>query len=89
MRTLWESMCNFRQAGHQQPASTPGTGTTGGSSVHQQGPALPSAMAQPKLAPQRVQVLRAPFPGHGEIEVNGVIRATITEPTLKYNNSAI
>jgi hypothetical protein len=30
---------------------------TGGSVVHQQGSAPPSAMAQPKLAPQRVQVL--------------------------------
>jgi hypothetical protein len=35
-------------------------GTTGGSVVHQQGPSLPSAMAQPKLAPQRVQVLMLP-----------------------------
>jgi hypothetical protein len=27
--------------------------------VHQQGPSLPSTIAQPKLAPQRVQVLMA------------------------------
>jgi len=50
-------MCARRQAGHQQLASIPGTGTAGGSSVHQQGPVLPSTMAQPKLAPQRLQVL--------------------------------
>jgi hypothetical protein len=37
-----------------------GTGTTGGKVVHQQGASLPSIMAQPKLAPQRVQVLMAP-----------------------------
>jgi hypothetical protein len=29
----------------------------GGSVVHQQGPAPPSAMAQPNSAPQRVQML--------------------------------
>jgi hypothetical protein len=34
-----------------------GTGTSGGSVVHQQGSLLPSAMAQPKGAPQRVQML--------------------------------
>jgi hypothetical protein len=56
----------LRQAGHQQEASTPGTGTIGGNSVHQQGPAAPSTMAQPKLAPQRVQVLMAPFQGKGK-----------------------
>jgi hypothetical protein len=34
-----------------------GTGTTGGKVVHQQGSVPPSAMAQPKGAPQRVQML--------------------------------
>jgi hypothetical protein len=70
MRSVWDSICNLRQAGHQQEASTPGTGTIGANSVHQQGPgpgpAPPSAMAQPKLAPQRVQVLMAPFQGKGK-----------------------
>jgi hypothetical protein len=66
MRSLWESMCSFRQAGHQQAAPSPGNGTTGGTSVHQQGPAAPSTMAQPKLAPHRVQVLMAPFQGNQE-----------------------
>jgi acetylglutamate kinase len=57
------AICWRRQAGHQQAdAPSPseagtGTGTTGGSVVHQQGSAVPSAMAQPKLAPQRVQML--------------------------------
>jgi len=36
-----------------------GTGTTGGNAVHQHGPSPPSAIAQPKDAPQRVQVLMA------------------------------
>jgi hypothetical protein len=53
-------MCCLRQAGHQQPAAAAGTGTTGGNCVHQHGASLPSAMAQPKRAPQRVQVLAAP-----------------------------
>jgi hypothetical protein len=66
MRSIWESICNLRQAGHQQAAALPGTGTTGGNSVHQQGPAPPSTMAQPKLAPQRVQVLMAPSLGTAE-----------------------
>ncbi len=57
-------MCARRHAGHQQRASVPpapGTGTTGGSAVHQQGwsGAAPSAIAQLKVAPQRVQVLIA------------------------------
>ena len=46
-----------RQAGHQQLASTPGTATTGGMETHQQGASSPSAIAQPKLAPQRLQIL--------------------------------
>jgi hypothetical protein len=53
------AMCARRQAGHQQPASMPGTGTTGGKAVHQQGPSAASAMAQPKAAPQRVHRLMA------------------------------
>jgi hypothetical protein len=59
-------MCSFRQVGHQQAAPAPGNGTTGGSSVHQQGPAPPSAMAQAKLAPQRLQVLMARVRGSEE-----------------------
>jgi hypothetical protein len=55
-------MCCRRQAGHQQPAAASGTGTTGGSCVHQQGASLPSRMAQPNRAPHRVQVLAA-LPG--------------------------
>jgi hypothetical protein len=55
-------MCCLRQAGHQQPAAAAGTGTTGGNCVHQQGASLPSRMAQPNRAPQRVQVLAA-LPG--------------------------
>lgn len=55
-------MCWRRQAGHQQPGSLPsasdwGTGTVGGNCRHQHGAPLPSAMAQLKVAPQRVQVL--------------------------------
>ena len=50
-------MCSFRQVGHQQAASAAGTGTTGGRATHQQGSAVPSAMAQVKVAPQRVQIL--------------------------------
>lgn len=64
------AICARRQAGHQQAApapapALPGTGTTGGSSVHQQGwsGALPSAIAQLKVAPQRVQVLMAYWRG--------------------------
>jgi hypothetical protein len=53
------AMCARRQAGHQQPASLPGTGTTGGIVVHQQGASHRSAMAQAKAAPQRVQSLMA------------------------------
>ena len=67
------SICAFRQAGHQHAvsAATPvplagtaavatfGTGTTGGNCVHQHGPSPPSAMAQPKAAPQRLQRLIA------------------------------
>jgi hypothetical protein len=37
-----------------------GTGTTGGKVVHQQGPALPSCIAQPKPAPHREQMLGVP-----------------------------
>jgi len=50
-----------RQAGHQQPTASCGTGTAGGSAVHQQGAGLPSRMAQPNSAPQRVQTLIARF----------------------------
>jgi hypothetical protein len=50
-------MCCFRHCGHQQRASTPGIGTTGGSSVHQHGALPPSAIAQPNSAPQRVHLL--------------------------------
>jgi hypothetical protein len=57
MEAACVAMCCFRQAGHQQAASAPGTGTIAGNSVHQQGPAPPSIMAQPNAAPQRVQVL--------------------------------
>ncbi len=67
------SMCAFKQAGHQHAVSTPapvpapgtsvpatfGTGTTGDNCVHQHGPSPPSAMAQPKAAPQRLQRLIA------------------------------
>jgi hypothetical protein len=53
------AMCARRQAGHQQLASMPGTGTTDGKAVHQQGPSAPSAMAQPKAAPQRLHWLMA------------------------------
>jgi hypothetical protein len=51
----------FRHAGHQQAAACPATGTatTGGISVHQHGPSLPSTIAQPNSAPQRLQVLMA------------------------------
>lgn len=54
-------ICAFRHAGHQHAAapSWAGTATTGGRSVHQHGPSLPSAMAQPNWAPQRLQVLMA------------------------------
>lgn len=51
------SIYNVRQAGHQQLASTPGTATTGANVVHQQGPSSASAMAQPKVAQQRLQTL--------------------------------
>ena len=52
---MWAS----RQARHQQAAAAPGagTGTTGGSSVHQHGAALPAAFAQCSAAPQRAQRL--------------------------------
>ncbi|CUI06409.1 hypothetical protein BN2497_7595 [Janthinobacterium sp. CG23_2] len=61
MESFRASICALRQAGHQQAAAPPSTGTatTGGSSVHQHGPAVPSAMAQPNCAPQRLQVLMA------------------------------
>jgi hypothetical protein len=51
------SIWRFRQAGHQQPACAPGSGTAGGKVVHQQGSLPPSAIAQPNEAPQRVQIL--------------------------------
>jgi hypothetical protein len=53
------AICSFRQAGHQHPAalSEAGTATTGGMLTHQHGASRPSAMAQPKLAPQRLHVL--------------------------------
>jgi hypothetical protein len=54
------AICCSRQAGHQHPAASPagGSATTGGRRVHQQGAsALPSTIAQPNSAPQRVQVL--------------------------------
>jgi acetylglutamate kinase len=51
------SICRARQAGHQQPAAPVGSATAGGSCVHQHGAAPPSAIAQPKAAPQRVQML--------------------------------
>jgi hypothetical protein len=51
------SICRCRQAGHQQPACSPGSGTAGGKVVHQQGSLPPSAIAQPNGAPQRVQIL--------------------------------
>jgi hypothetical protein len=50
----------LRQAGHQQAAGCPGTGKAAGNSVHQHGPARPSAIAQPNRAPQRLQVLMGP-----------------------------
>jgi hypothetical protein len=55
-------MCCFRHAGHQQLApGADGTGTEGGSVVHQQGWAgadgSASFMPQEKYAPQREQVL--------------------------------
>lgn len=50
-------MCARRQASHQHPTASAGTGTAGGNAVHQQGPGAPSAIAQPNRAPQRVQVL--------------------------------
>ncbi len=46
-----------RQAGHQQPAASCGTGTAGGKAVHQHGSELPSTIAQLNSAPQRVQTL--------------------------------
>lgn len=52
-----------RQDGHQQPAFAPGTGTTAGSFVHQHGSMPPSAMAQPKVAPQRVHLFIIIQPG--------------------------
>jgi hypothetical protein len=54
------AICCARQAGHQHPAASPagGNATTGGKRVHQHGaPSLPSTMAQPNAAPQRVQIL--------------------------------
>jgi hypothetical protein len=50
-------MCCARHDGHQHPAAPAGTGTAGGSCVHQQGSLLPSAIAHPNEAPQRVHVL--------------------------------
>jgi hypothetical protein len=50
-------MCWRRQAGHQHAAVSPGTGTTGGNSVHQHGASRPSAIEQPNSVPQRVHVL--------------------------------
>jgi hypothetical protein len=63
-------MCSRKQAGHQQPVSTPGTGTTGGNRVHQHGASSPSAMAQPNDAPQRVQLLIG-VPGGGRVRGPG------------------
>jgi hypothetical protein len=62
------AICCSRQARHQQAAaaaawaaawaaSGAGTGTTGGKALHQQGPLPPSAIAQEKAAPHRVQIL--------------------------------
>jgi hypothetical protein len=60
------AICCSRQARHQQAAAAAawaasgagtGTGTTGGKALHQQGPLPPSAIAQEKAAPHRVQIL--------------------------------
>jgi hypothetical protein len=62
-------MCRLRQAGHQQAAGCPGTGTAAGKAVHQHGWSPPSAIAQANAAPQRLQRLM-PFPAarfHGAL----------------------
>ena len=51
------AMCMVRQARHQQPEASCGNGTAAGSAVHQHGSPVLSAMAQEKIAPQRVHVL--------------------------------
>ncbi len=81
-------MCAFRQAGHQQAADSPGTGTAGGKAVHQHGSAAPSAIAQPNAAPQRLQVLMPPPGGRG-VWAWRSYRLTVAEQELKYNKIAI
>ena len=51
------AMWDVRQARHQQPAASSGSGTAAGSAVHQHGSPVRSAMAQEKMAPQRVHSL--------------------------------
>jgi hypothetical protein len=81
-------MCCCRQAGHQQVAGAPGTGTTAGSAVHQHGASPPSAIVQANVAPQRVQVLMRP-PGRREVWAWDSYRPTVAEQELKYNKIAI
>ncbi|WP_441294993.1 hypothetical protein, partial [Massilia agri] len=51
------AICARRQVGHQHPTFSSGTGTAGGSAVHQQGSEVPSRMAQPNSPPQRIHTL--------------------------------
>jgi hypothetical protein len=50
-------MCASRQARHQQPAASCGTGTAAGNAVHQQASPVCWAIPHENAAPQRVQVL--------------------------------
>lgn len=86
-------MWAVRQARHQQLASAAavlvvplGTGTAGGSSVHQQGAASPAAMAQCNSAPQRPQRCS---PAGEEVVADMAIQASRTarkkQPVPPYN----
>ncbi|WP_426173257.1 hypothetical protein [Massilia sp. TWR1-2-2] len=81
-------MCCRRQAGHQQAAGAPGTGTTAGSALHQHGAAAPPAIAQANVAPQPVQVLMRP-PGRRGVSAWESYRPTVAQQELKYNKIAL
>jgi hypothetical protein len=79
-------MWRARQAGHQQAAASPGTGTTAGRRVHQHGSALASAIAQPNSAPQRVQMLIKKALLCKECQV---IEFTVTDRNRNFNQTVL